>query len=38
MIRGREPGRCFRAFLHNNWIGAAVFAGILAHYHLPPAF
>ncbi|MCC6916900.1 4-hydroxybenzoate octaprenyltransferase [Nitrosomonas sp.] len=29
MIRRREPSRCFRAFLHNNWIGAAIFAGIL---------
>lgn len=38
MIRSREPARCFRAFLHNNWIGAAIFAGILAHYHLPSIF
>jgi 4-hydroxybenzoate polyprenyltransferase len=28
LIRGREPGRCFRAFLNNNWVGGAVFAGI----------
>jgi len=28
LIRGREPGRCFRAFLNNNWAGGAVFAGI----------
>jgi 4-hydroxybenzoate polyprenyltransferase len=27
LIRGREPGRCFRAFLNNNWVGGAVFAG-----------
>ncbi len=30
MIRGRTREGCFRAFLHNNWVGAAVFAGIAA--------
>ena len=30
MIRDRSRERCFKAFLHNNWIGAAVFAGIAA--------
>jgi 4-hydroxybenzoate polyprenyltransferase len=29
MIRGRTREGCFRAFLHNNWVGAAVFAGIV---------
>ena len=29
LIRGREPGRCFQAFLNNNWVGGAVFAGIV---------
>jgi len=28
LIRQREPARCFKAFLHNNWIGASLFAGI----------
>ncbi len=32
MARHRERGPCFRAFLHNNWVGAAIFAGIAAHY------
>ncbi len=34
LIRGRERMRCFKAFLHNNWFGAAVFAGIVADYWL----
>jgi 4-hydroxybenzoate polyprenyltransferase len=28
LIRQRDPARCFKAFLHNNWLGACVFAGI----------
>lgn len=32
LIRDREREACFRAFLNNNWVGAAVFAGIVAHY------
>lgn len=34
LIRGRDRAACFRAFRHNNWFGAAVFAGILADYLL----
>jgi 4-hydroxybenzoate polyprenyltransferase len=32
LIRRREPGACFKAFLNNNWFGLAIFAGIVAHY------
>jgi 4-hydroxybenzoate polyprenyltransferase len=32
LIRGRVPADCFRAFLHNNWFGGAVFAGIVVDY------
>jgi 4-hydroxybenzoate polyprenyltransferase len=28
ICRNRERGPCFKAFLHNNWVGAALFAGI----------
>ena len=34
LIRERDPAACFRAFRHNNWIGLAVFAGIVLHYTL----
>jgi 4-hydroxybenzoate polyprenyltransferase len=32
LIRERDPVLCFRAFLHNNWVGAVVFAGIMLSY------
>jgi 4-hydroxybenzoate polyprenyltransferase len=28
LIRERAPGDCFKAFLNNNWVGAAVFLGL----------
>ena len=34
LIRGRTRAGCFKAFLHNNWIGAVIFAGIVAD-HVP---
>ncbi|MBK6741749.1 MAG: 4-hydroxybenzoate octaprenyltransferase [Hydrogenophilales bacterium] len=30
LIRDRQPAACFKAFLHNNWFGASVFAGMVA--------
>ena len=32
LIRDRQPEACFKAFLHNNWVGAALFAGVVLHY------
>ncbi len=32
LIREREPDACFRAFLHNNWVGMAIFVGIVLSY------
>lgn len=29
LIRGREPEKCFKAFLNNSWFGLAVFFGVL---------
>jgi 4-hydroxybenzoate polyprenyltransferase len=33
-IRERERMACFRAFLHNNWVGGVIFAGIAVDYWL----
>ncbi|NHZ97669.1 4-hydroxybenzoate octaprenyltransferase [Massilia sp. CCM 8734] len=32
LIRGRERMACFAAFRHNNWLGAALFAGVALDY------
>jgi len=29
LIRRRSRDGCFRAFMHNNWVGGAIFAGIV---------
>ncbi|MDD3884479.1 MAG: 4-hydroxybenzoate octaprenyltransferase [Gallionella sp.] len=34
LIKTRSRENCFKAFLHNNWFGAAVFAGLAADYVL----
>lgn len=30
LIRGRDRGDCFRAFLHNHWLGFTVFCSVCA--------
>lgn len=32
LIRDREPGACFEAFLNNNYFGMAVFLGLVLDY------
>ena len=32
LIRHADPARCFKAFLHNAWVGAAIFFGIAINY------
>ena len=34
LIANRERNNCFRAFLHNNWVGFAVFCGLMVDYAL----
>jgi len=34
LIKNRDEAQCFKAFLHNNWLGALIFAGILMNYYL----
>ena len=32
LIRQRQPAQCFKAFLNNNWLGAAIFGGLVVSY------
>ncbi len=32
LIKNREKNNCFKAFLHNNWIGLAIFIGLVTQY------
>jgi 4-hydroxybenzoate polyprenyltransferase len=34
LIRDRDRNKCFQAFLNNNWLGIAVFVGIVADYQV----
>ena len=34
LIRERSRDGCFKAFRHNNWVGGAIFAGIVSSYAL----
>jgi 4-hydroxybenzoate polyprenyltransferase len=34
LIKDRNREKCFAAFLHNNWLGAAVFVGLMVSYLL----
>ena len=38
LIRDRERGPCFQAFLNNNWAGLAIFIGLLLHFFLAGAY
>jgi len=35
ITRGREPARCFQAFLNNHWFGLAIFIGLALDYVWP---
>jgi len=32
LIRERDPAGCFKAFLHNTWVGAVIFIGLALDY------
>jgi len=32
LIRERSRSGCFKAFMHNNWVGAAIFGGIMLSF------
>ena len=34
LLRDRQPDACFKAFLHNNWVGMAIFLGVAMDYQL----
>jgi 4-hydroxybenzoate polyprenyltransferase len=34
LIRNRDPGECFKAFLNNNWVGAVILTGLIMDFAL----
>ena len=36
LIRNRDRALCFKAFLHNNWVGMVVFVGIALDFFIYP--
>jgi 4-hydroxybenzoate polyprenyltransferase len=38
LIRHRRRAGCFKAFLHNNWVGGAIFAGLALDHALRGAW
>ena len=36
LARDRQPAGCFKAFLHNHYIGMIIFIGIVLHYTFDP--
>ncbi len=36
LIRNRDRALCFKAFLHNNWVGMVVFSGIALDFFIFP--
>jgi len=37
-VRNRDRAACFRAFLNNNWVGFALFLGLVLHFWLAGAY
>jgi 4-hydroxybenzoate polyprenyltransferase len=37
LISSRERDDCFKAFLNNNWVGAAIFLGLVADFQFGAA-
>ena len=38
LIKNRDPKYCFQAFLNNNWVGAAIFSGIVLDFLITSTF